>query len=360
MISSDYTGIVNSIEVVSFLSSKDVDGVRWSLSYLIGLISKDTINSRRVASARSEYAVSGNSDEYKSLKRGLRMISWNVSKFKGGVRGKRNVSKMSGLMYFDVDGGKTKADVLASPIAAHVVAMWSSVSGNGVGGLIWAPGVSESNFENYWNAMLERSGGIIDKKCKDVARCNFLSFDPEPWLAQGVVLGFEPSTHDATYNECAENKNPLLSAYAPATTPRNFARPIPDHEIERASTFMPKFVSKGSRTTYLSLFFRNYFIARPESFSLRTMIKMVSKMWNRFDGDIAYSDLKSIHDELAGEAASLGGLRPILQKRNCHSTAKLPRARGSRLAGGILAAPSAMPPNSQYWTLFALTPARQS
>lgn len=100
---------------------------------------------------------------------------------------------------------------------------------------------------------------------------------------------------------------------------------------------MPKFVSKGSRTTYLSLFFRNYFIARPESFSLRTMIKMVSKMWNRFDGDIAYSDLKSIHAELTDEAASLGGLRPYSSKTKLpfdgKSTVRERQSLGGRHSG---------------------------
>jgi hypothetical protein len=410
---SESRTLIGRITVTAFAKLSDNDGVQWTLSDLLKYMSSVTDNSRRVEEARTEYATNGKSDKYVSLKNGLRLVTWNVEKFRKGGRTKRNITKMSGLMYFDADGGKTKDDVLSSPLAPYVLAMWSSVSGNGVGGVIWAPGVSMSRFQAYWQSMFDTSGGILDESCKDAGRSNFFSFDKELWVAPGVVLGFEPSTPGAAAVDVTEYKNDRVYADAYTSTHyKNRSNPasisnrvvrltpgvpyetpvrtepqdrslffsyfissdFPEHTrpersrdvteykndrvyadaytsthyknrsyenicLERVSTWLPKEVKKGRRTKVLAMFFRNYFIARPESFSLRTMLNITNKLWERFDGDLPFSDLKSIYDRLLDEALMLGGLRPYSVPAKMMTDPSLSsserKSLGGKYSGGV-------------------------
>ena len=152
------------------------------LTHRIRATGDDVGHSKQVLAAREEFGRTGRSKAYKAEKLRLPAVYWNAKSFEPGKKGEKGcVKEMSGLMYFDADG-HTKEEVLRSGLGPYVYAMWESVSGNGVGGLVLCEGISVEDVPATYAAMQEVSGGLLDASAFQAERANFLSVDRDLYL----------------------------------------------------------------------------------------------------------------------------------------------------------------------------------
>jgi hypothetical protein len=123
---------------------------------------------------------------YSNAKKQLPLVIW-AGEFTG--KKTKDVKSLNGVLYFDIDDTKgiTRKTLEAIP---EVYALWTSVSGEGFGGLVRYEGDYKKAYKQLCKVWAINYGIHLDRSCSNVNRMNFISYDENLYINENAKTIF--------------------------------------------------------------------------------------------------------------------------------------------------------------------------
>lgn len=175
---------------------------RLSISQIVGLIRTDPDIREKVERVRGAIEEGADPEIVKGLKRQLPVFT---ASGEFSIRNTGGITAHSGLLQGDFDAiAPCDVDDVLRRVCAdpHVLVAFRSPSGN-VKVLVAIPpdpGLHRRSFDAVKRHFMDEHGLVMDTCTKDVPRACYFSHDPEPYVASGEVLRFEPAADERPAN----------------------------------------------------------------------------------------------------------------------------------------------------------------
>ena len=267
----------------------------------------------QISVARSLYKREGKTEHYKSFRRNvIPGVCWGIkSLYSNTSRRASNINDVTGFMYIDADN-ISKEELLSLEGGRFIKYLWLSLSETGIGGILEVEGLNKDNYKETYKYINETYfDNKLDESTCDITRINYLSKDinmysnldnelikvqfvsniqnnPSSLIPPITPLQLTPNctfiqTNRFRLNNADEHftgSTEVLSYYKDG--------------VDTVTSFIPKFVRKGSRRKVLLAYFTNFFALNPHLFTLERLLVMYDNIKNRFEGSVEENKLIGI------------------------------------------------------------------